>query len=418
MLLKSKKKLENIMSLQELEAQHANAIGKADAIISAVERQKRPLTSYEQQTIDTNLRIAGDLQPQIQAAKAKATRTTTRSVEDYRSQLGTPRRPANSERTHSSGEPIVSKRLSRDYFDSFHAWVSRSGGPLSAAMYEGSNAAGGYAVPIVVDDQIVPLAPQDSAIRRLSTVIPTRADIHVPQITVRAVATAKSETSSFGVASPSLGSFTLTANPIAVEVQASLEITQDVTQLRVFVLDDVDSSFLETEEPLFLTGTGSGQPQGVIGNCGAGVTEEPDSNGNLVSIQGTLDILGQLKQKYHDNATWVMQRATSLVIRKAQIGANLFEPVFRRENGVDLLHGYPVAYSAAMPTAARGNTPIVFGDWKRGYLIGDRGGSALFLKVLDQAGASQGLVDLLFYRRTDGRVRRSEALQQYNVASS
>jgi HK97 family phage major capsid protein len=201
-------------------------------------------------------------------------------------------------------------------------------------------------------------------------------------------------------------------------VQTSFELAQDVNLLDAFVLDDAVSAFLEYEEGLFLTGSGSGQPQGLIGNVGAGVTEEPDSNGNLISIQGTLDILGQLKALYHENASFVMSRATSLIIRKAQIGTNLFEPVFTRVNGVDLLHGYNVAYSSVMPTAARGACPILFGDFSKGYLIGDRGGPALFLKILDQAGAAQGLINLLFFRRTDGRVRRSEAIVQYNVAAS
>lgn len=71
-----------------------------------------------------------------------------------------------------------------------------------------------------------------------------------------------------------------------------------------------------------------------------------------------------------------------------------------------------------MPAAARGNAPVIFGDFKRGYIIGDRGGSGINVKVLDQPLATQGLIQLLAYRRVDGRVRRSEALQQYNVSAS
>jgi HK97 family phage major capsid protein len=415
MQLKSKRKLENIMSLLELQQAHDNAIGKADGILAAAERQKRQLTNSEQSAIDNALREATALKPQIAAAKS----TTTRSTAEVRALLGI-QRPRLTHREPSGGtglEPIIPKKLSREYFEQFYSRLS-GGGPLSAAMYEGTNSGGGYAVPIMVDDQVVPLAPTDSAIRRLATVIPTKSDIKTPQVTARATVAAKSETSAFTVAVPTFGQYTLSAFAAGVEVQTSLEFTQDVTQFNTFVLEDAVSAFTEYESSLFVSGTGIGQAQGISGNVGAGVTEEPDANSNLVSIQGTLDILGKLKEKYHDNATWLMQRATSLIIRKAQIGANLFEPVFRRENRVDLLHGYPVSYEATMPSAARGNSPIVFGDFKRGYIIGDRGGSALFLKVLGQAAASQGLVDLLFYRRTDGRVRVAEALQSYTIAAS
>jgi HK97 family phage major capsid protein len=71
-----------------------------------------------------------------------------------------------------------------------------------------------------------------------------------------------------------------------------------------------------------------------------------------------------------------------------------------------------------MPAATRGNTPVIFGDFKRGYVIGDRGGSGINVKVLDQPLATQGQIVLLAYRRTDGRIRRSEALQSYVVAAS
>jgi len=115
---------------------------------------------------------------------------------------------------------------------------------------------------------------------------------------------------------------------------------------------------------------------------------------------------------------FLLSRASAIGIRKAQLAENAYVPIFHRENGVDLLHGYPVAYSESMPTAARSATPVLFGDFKRGYIIGDRGGSAVRLKVVDQLWATQGTVGLIGYRRTDGRVRRSEAIQSYNVAAS
>jgi HK97 family phage major capsid protein len=167
-----------------------------------------------------------------------------------------------------------------------------------------------------------------------------------------------------------------------------------------------------------MTGSGSGQAQGLIGNVGAGVTEEPDTLGNLVSIDGTLDLIATLNAAYHANASFLMSRPTSIIIRKAQRQANLFEPVWTSSNGQDYLHGYPVQYGTAMPTAARGACPVLFGDFKQGYVIGDRGGSAINVKVLDQPFAVQGQVALLAYRRTDGRVRRSEAIQSYNIAAS
>jgi HK97 family phage major capsid protein len=185
-------------------------------------------------------------------------------------------------------------------------------------------------------------------------------------------------------------------------------------------LDDISLDIQQLEESWFITGTGSGQPQGLIGNVGAGVTEEPDASGNPVSISGTLDLVGSLNASYYPNATWLMSRATAIVIRKAQVQSGLFESVWSRVGKQDFLHGFPVEYSAQMPAAARGNAPVLFGDFRKSYIVGDRGGPAIRLKVVDQSSslAMAGVIGLIGYRRTDGRVRRSEAVQQYNVAAS
>ena len=212
-------------------------------------------------------------------------------------------------------------------------------------MYEGSSSAGGFAVPIEVAGQVVPLSPQDSAVRRLATVIPTRSDLKVSQAITRGAFVAKVETSAFSTPQPSLSQFTLSAFAVGVETPMSLELAQDAGYFQTFVLDDMVTALLEYEEPLFISGTGSGQPQGLLGNIGAGITSEPDAGSNLVSIAATLSVLGALKATYHKNASWLMSRATSLIIGPSLVSAVLFEPVFRRENGVNLfLHGYPVEY--------------------------------------------------------------------------
>jgi HK97 family phage major capsid protein len=290
---------------------------------------------------------------------------------------------------------------------------------LLAALYEGSNAAGGYAVPIMVDDQIVPLAPQEMSVRKLAQVIPTAMDIKVPTKSAFSTATAKAETSSFTESEPTIGQFTLSAYMAGVLQEISWELAQDVPAFQAFAVDDMLLAQAMYEENLYVNGTGSGQAQGLIGNIGAGYgPQEPDTNGNLVSTTGILNLIGTLNEVYHANASFLMARPTSVVIRKAQMQSNLYFPAFTSVGGQDYLFGYPVFYSAYVPAATRGNTPVIFGDFKRGYIIGDRGGSGINVKVLDQPLASQGLIQLLAYRRTDGRVRRSEALQPYVISAS
>jgi len=124
-----------------------------------------------------------------------------------------------------------------------------------------------------------------------------------------------------------------------------------------------------------------------------------------------------LNAVYHPGASWLMTRTTGVIIRRAQTQANLFSPVWTFQNGKNYLHGYPVEFSASMREAAALATPALFGDFKRAYIIGDRGGSGINIKIFDQPLATAGQIQILSSRRVDGRVRRSEAVQAITLHS-
>jgi HK97 family phage major capsid protein len=398
--------------LFSMKKQRATALAKSDSILSLAENAGRTLTEAEEADVDQCTALVAALNPQIRQIESKNTLTPL-----FNRLGGVGLLSQDSDGSHRTLK-APERTLSHDYVEAFYAFLSSKGTQTSAALYEGSDGAGGYAVPIVVADQIVPLAPNEMAVRQLATVIPTSSDIKLPtQLTFGAV-TAKAENAAFTEGDPSIGQFTLSAFMAGILNTLSWELVQDVPTFQQFAMQDMILAQQMFEENLYVNGTGTNQAQGLIGNVGAGTTEEPDASGNLVSISGILDLIATLKSAYHPNASFLMTRGTSVIIRKAQTQANLFSPAWTREGKQDFLFGYPVFFSASMPAAARSATPVLFGDFKLGYVVGDRGGSGINVKVLDQPLASQGQLQLLTYRRTDGRVRRSEALQSYNVAAS
>jgi HK97 family phage major capsid protein len=265
-------------------------------------------------------------------------------------------------------------------------------------------------------------------VREVATVLPTIMDIRIPRATTISTAAAKGEGTGdgsklFTESEPVLDQFTLSAFMAGLSHIVSWELSQDVPSFQAFCVGDMLLAQSLFEEAWFVgTGAGAslsgvGQPQGLIGNTGAGVTGVAAGTDSYSSelLDATFDVMGKLKSQYHPNASWLMSRATSVVLRKAQKQANLFEPVFVRVGKQDFLHGYPVTYSTAMPAIGAASTPALFGDFKVGYVIGDRGGSGINVKILDQPRATEGLIVLLAYRRTDGRVRRSEAIQAISL---
>lgn len=412
------------MNLFEMKKRQQEAIAKADALVKAAEDGKRDITETESKDIDAALLEAQTLSPQIQ--QIEKLNTLKLQFPTGRIVPGTPGARANRR------GPLV---FTAEYFDAFVAWTASRGKHVDASLtegmdqeggykfpaisattlVEGTNSAGGYAVPSQVAGEIVPLAPPQMGISKLASVVPTIMDTRYPRKASHGTAATKAEGpgGTFGGTDPVLEQFTLSAFMIGHIEDASWELLQDVAQFQAFMNDDILLSIAILKESKFVSGSGTGEPQGLIGNVGAGVTCGTHAYADI--LDSTFDILGILNAVYHLNAAFVMQRATSVGLRKAQKQANLFEPIFTRVAGQDYLHGYPVEYSDSLPANGVAATPILFGDFKRGYLIGERGGSGVSVKILDQTKAASGLVQVLGYQRVDGRVRRSEAIQRLFV---
>jgi HK97 family phage major capsid protein len=404
------------MKLFELKQQHKHAVAKADSIITAAETAGRPMTATEEADVTMALNAAKTLAIQIGVSEKKNT-----LISQFTARGGGGDAFAGLLVSHEGGRsfrPTERATLTEDYANAFHDYIRSNGqNTANAALYEGAGSSGGYAVPSIVDQQIVPLMPTDMGVRTIASVIPTVMDIKLPRATSISTAAAKAESdassNSFTESNPALDQFTLSAFMAGLTHTISWELAQDVPSFQQFAVGDMLLAQSIFEENWYVNGTGPGQPQGLIGNTGAGVTgvlAGTDGYGSEL-LDATYDVQGTLKGAYHEGASFLMQRATGVLLRKAQKQANLFEPVFTRSNGQDYLHGYPVTYSTAMPAVAAGATPALFGNFKLGYVIGDRGGSGINVKVLDQPLATQGQIILLAYRRTDGRVRRSEAIQ-------
>lgn len=306
---------------------------------------------------------------------------------------------------------------------------------MSAAMYEGSegssDAAGGYAISVPTIEQVVPLALPDLGIFDASMVIPTATDIKIPQQASFGQSALKSESTgtiaTFGGADPTLGQITLSAFTAGALRLASWELLQDVRAFQEFIVDDLLKGQRILEDSLLATGTGSNQALGVFGNTGTGTGSPYQFTG--ATTDGTLlldslfDVTSTLKGGYQAGAVWIMSRATGLAIRRAQMQSNLFVPVATVDpDGTERILGKPVFYDVnapALPTAtSAGVVPILYGDFKAGYIIGVRGGAGINVKVLDQPWAAQGQLGILAYRRLDGRVRRSEAIQAITISHS
>src|SRR6185437_6923064 len=416
-------------NLFELKKQRNEALNACERLLGT--NSNHPLSDVDAQQYETHIATVHRLTAQIEPLERQNTLVQFAA--------------ANKGRIIPAGEGNQSTRLfptpktkpmSEGYFADFHTFLKSKGtrvGPhleegadgfggfkiptIKGASYEGGSTTGEAVVPSTFDQNIVELAPVETGVRKAAMVMPTDMDIKIGRKTGFGSVALKAEsggsTNLFTDSDATVENFTLSAFMVGGSHKVSWELLQDVPSFQAFTVNDLLLAQAVFEDNLFLTGTGSGQPEGLLGNIGAGITGVTVGSDNYGGelLQATFDVLGTLNEVYHPGASWLMSRATGVAIRKAQSVANLFSPVWTRVGSQDYLHGYPVEYSGNMPAIAAGNTPVIFGNFKLGYVIGDRGGSGISVKLLDQPLATAGQLIILAYCLVDGRVRRSEALQ-------
>lgn len=429
------------MNLLSLKQQHKETLDTAEAALGS---RDHIMTTAETEIYDQAMAKASALASTI---KRRESMNTIHSafpggmplVEDFAGAgaLGSAQRgqtQMSTEYTESflaflrSGGKQASSALSEGFDPLFGGFALPSlPGRTSAALYEGSSGAGGAAVSVPTDTQIIPLAVPDLGVRSVARVISTATDIKLPSQSTFGTAGVKAEsgasTNNFSESNPTMSQLTLSAFMMGLTHTVSWELLQDVSLFQTFGITDLLNAVAIAEDGFFVTGTGTNQPQGLVGSTGTG-TGAPylvESTGAYL-LNALDDILGTLKGSYFPNAAFLLSRATFAAIVKAQRQANLFAPVVTRENGRNMIHGFPAVFSQNMPSlptaTTAGVTPILFGAFTDGYVIGDRGGAGTFVKILDQPLATAGQTILLGYKRVDGRVRRSEAIQQISISHS
>ncbi len=274
------------MNLFEIKKQRAFPQAKAESIVAASESAHREMTQAEQQEFDMAMGAVTALDPQI----ARIARRNT--IQQHLVEGKLIPAAGNLRQARTPNAPVV---FSEDYYNDFFSWVGTRGQQMGAALYEGTGSAGGFAVPVYVEGQVVPLAPTEMGIRSIANVIPTASDIKVPRGTAFGTAALKAESGGgadnfFTETDPTLDQFTLSAFMGGAIRTISWELAQDVPSFQQFCITDLIIAMQVLEESLFIGGTGTGQAQGLIGNVGAGVTCATHAFSDI--LDSTFDVMG------------------------------------------------------------------------------------------------------------------------------
>ncbi|HLX83801.1 MAG TPA: phage major capsid protein [Terriglobales bacterium] len=290
----------------------------------------------------------------------------------------------------------------------------------NAALAEGGTAAdGSYLVPAQTDPSIPNLALIEASARSLSRVMTTEMNIVFPYQASRGVAAAKAEstnsgTNAFATNVPTFANTTLGAYQYGDQINVSWELLQDVKALQDFVSAELNRMIVTLEEVQFVVG-GTNGASSPLGYLEGGIAQSTAA----LTINNVLTLTGALRQAYYANAKFLANRQTIIALYKAQIASSQFQNYIQYDaSGKCTLLGFPVAFSSEMPVYSASPSvsgALIFGDFSAGWVIGDRGGSGIRVKVLDQVLAANGQTAILGYKRADQRCILTEATQVMTI---
>jgi HK97 family phage major capsid protein len=288
---------------------------------------------------------------------------------------------------------------------------------------------GGFTVPTEVAGSVIDLLKAYGGMRAVADVIVTESGNPMSFPTSDGTAevgeliaentTATDADVVFGTVS--LGVFKFSSKVVTVPIELLQDSAVDV---EAFVNARLVTRLGRITNQMFTTGTGSGQPNGIITAASVGVTA---SNGTSQVTTVTYDSLVDLKHSvdpaYREagGCGFMMSDLSVRQISKIKDGQSrpIFVPGY--ETGVpgaqlDRLLGYPITINQHMAAMAASARSIAFGDFKT-YKIRDAMQVSMF-RFTDSAYSKKGQVGFMAWMRSGGNLVDTAAVKVFVNAAS
>lgn len=275
------------------------------------------------------------------------------------------------------------------------------------ALSRASGAAGNFLVPVDLADQIVSAARNESAIARLARTFTTDSGttLTLPTAPTHGTASWTAENAAIAPSDEVFGEVALGAFKSATKVVVSEELANDArVQFDQYLADEVGRRLGLIQGAGFATGSGTGQPQGLVPN----VTAVTAATGSATSYK-VADLLATyraLPAQYRARATWVIHPDDYAGLAATVDSAgSIALPSLQAESPT--LFGRPVELDANLPAPAAGARSAVFADFQSAYAI--RRVDGVSVQRLDELHADNGQLGFKARARVDGRVTVADA---------
>jgi HK97 family phage major capsid protein len=302
--------------------------------------------------------------------------------------------------------------------------------PELKALSVGSNPDGGYLAPVELDREIMRIAEIVSAMRSVAQVITIGGQAYKKLINRGGAASGwvgETETRA-ETATPTISQMDFPAMEVYTRPYATQQALDDsFINVEQWLAEEVSIEFTAQEGAAFVSGNGTNRPRGINsynvvanasyawGSVGFVASGAAGAFSTANAADRLIDLMAALRQGYRPGARWMMNRLVDAEIRKLKDGNGqyLWAPGIAAGAPTSLL-GYPVTIDDNMPDIAANTLSILFGDFRRAYLIVDRMG----VRTLRDPFSNKPFVEFYTTKRVGGGIQNFEAVKAMRFSAS
>lgn len=283
-----------------------------------------------------------------------------------------------------------------------------------------TNSAGGYLIAPEYMSEIDKAMKDYSGILQVARVVETATGANLPWPTSDATARKAAIVAENAQSTPTdftFGQKSLDAYMLRDMAAASLEIVQDSEfDLDMFIADAFAESFGRGLNTYFTTGTGSGQPNGIVTASTLGKTA---ASATAFTRAEMVDFLHSVDPGYRKTPScgWMFSDTVLAAIKKLSFGSGDDRPLWQvsmREGEPDRLEGYPYWINQDMSTAlTTGQKIMLFGDHRK-YIV--RRVRGMYLRRLEERFIDYGQIGFIAFARYDGELINTAAVKHFKLA--
>ncbi|WP_151809727.1 MULTISPECIES: phage major capsid protein [unclassified Acinetobacter] len=295
------------------------------------------------------------------------------------------------------------------------------------AVQTTTNQDGGYAVPEELDRTLLELLKDESPMRAVCSQMTIGTPDYKKLVNLGGAGSGwVGETDNRpATGTPTLAQIQAYMGEIYANPQATQTSLDDVFfDVENWISTEVAQEFAEKESQAFLLGDGDKKPKGILAYAMATTNDKTRAFGTLQQIKSgqagnftgdnLIDLIYSLKKGYRNGALFMMTNLTQSKVRKFKDseGNYIWQPGLQLGQPSTLL-GYGIEENEDMPESEADANAVLFGNFKRGYLITDRMGT----RVLRDPYTNKPYVGFYTTKRTGGMLTDSNAIKVLTLAA-